>query len=149
MKVICILPPIPHDPENEVSMEDEPSEVLNKMALFSKRGYSFTTDDWKNRSINLHDVNEEIGRRSLLFGNVEMGQTSSNEEFVLSKINSINKMMEDEFRSMNCRLSLVEKENKELKDRVSKLENPHGVTSDEDLHNEVIFSLMFFSKCIT
>ncbi|KAL0702199.1 hypothetical protein Bca4012_058321 [Brassica carinata] len=117
-------------------MEDEPSEVLNKMALFSKRGYSFTTDDRKNRSINLHDVNEEIGRRSLLFGNVEMGQTSSNEEFVLSKINSINKMMEDEFRSMNCRLSLVEKENKELKDRVSKLENRHGVTSDENLHNE-------------
>ncbi|KAL0802426.1 hypothetical protein Bca101_057602 [Brassica carinata] len=117
-------------------MEDEPSEVLNKMALFSKRGYNFTTDDWKNRSINLHDVNEEIGRRSLLFRNVEMGQTSSNEEFVLSKINSINKMMEDELRSMNCRLSLVEKENKELKDRVSKLENRHGVTSDENLHNE-------------
>ncbi|KAG2322853.1 hypothetical protein Bca52824_016066 [Brassica carinata] len=121
-------------------MEDEPSEVLNKMALFSKRGYSFTTDDRKNRSINLHDVNEEIGRRSLLFGNVEMGQTSSNEEFVLSKINSINKMMEDEFRSMNCRLSLVEKENKELKDRVSKLENRHGVTSDENLHNEPVIN---------
>ncbi|KAL0723902.1 hypothetical protein Bca4012_038501 [Brassica carinata] len=45
-------------------------------------------------------------------------------------------MMEDEFRSMNCRLSLVEKENKELKDRVSKLENRHGVTSDENLHND-------------
>ncbi|KAG2298849.1 hypothetical protein Bca52824_035321 [Brassica carinata] len=45
-------------------------------------------------------------------------------------------MMEDNFRSMNCRLSLVEKESKELKARVSKLEKRHRVTSDEDLHNE-------------
>lgn len=57
-----------------------------------------------------------------------MGQSSSNEEFVLSKIDSINQMMEDDFKSMNCRLSLIEKENMEFKGRVSKIEKRHRVT---------------------
>ncbi|KAL0734508.1 hypothetical protein Bca4012_010718 [Brassica carinata] len=132
-----MLPPIPNDPEDQVSMEDKPSEDLCKMAVLSKRGYKFKgDDDWRNRSVKLHDANEEIARRSFRFGHVEMGQSSSNEDFVLSKINSINKMMEDNFRIMNARLSLIEKDNMEIKVCVSKLEERHRVTSDKNLHNE-------------
>ncbi|KAL0702401.1 hypothetical protein Bca4012_058523 [Brassica carinata] len=77
------------------------------MAVLSKTRYMFILDDWRNRSVNIHDANEEIGRRSLLFGNVERGQASSKEEF-----------------------------NGELKARVSKLEKRHRVTSDKTLLDE-------------
>ncbi|KAG2330218.1 hypothetical protein Bca52824_001398 [Brassica carinata] len=131
-----MLLPIPNDPEDQVSMEDKPSEDPCKMAVLSKRGYKFKGDDWRNRSVKLHDANEEIVRRSFRFGDVEMGQSSSNEDFVLSKINSINKMMEDNFKIMNARLSLIEKDSRYIKVRVSKLEEQHRVTSDKNLHNE-------------
>ncbi|KAL0729717.1 hypothetical protein Bca4012_025810 [Brassica carinata] len=127
-------------------MEDEPSEDLNKMAVFSKIGYMFKVDDWRNRSVNLHDVNEEIARTSLLFENVEMGQSSSNEEFVLSKIDSVNQMMEDNFTSMNCRLSLIEKEKMDLKahtdtelldETATKLGEANPDQADRTFENEV------------
>lgn len=130
LKVTCMLPPIPNDKEDEFSMEDKPTEDLCKIAVLAITGYKFKDDDWRNRSVKLRDANEEIVRRSFRFGHVEMGQSSSNEDFVLSKINSINKMMENNFRTMNARLSLIEKDSREIKVRVSKLEERHIVTSD-------------------
>ncbi|KAF8104127.1 hypothetical protein N665_0178s0012 [Sinapis alba] len=112
LKVTCILPSIPYDLDADVSMEDEANQDLDDMVNLSKR-------------VDLYDAHEEI-RRSLLFGNVEMGQAS----FSMRRI-------EDNFRIMNSRLmSLIEKDNKELKVCVSELEKQKKVTSDETLHNE-------------
>uniref|UniRef100_A0A0D3CFS1 Agenet domain-containing protein n=1 Tax=Brassica oleracea var. oleracea TaxID=109376 RepID=A0A0D3CFS1_BRAOL len=41
LKVTCILPPIPHDPEDDVSMEDEHSDKLESVKDISKKGYKF------------------------------------------------------------------------------------------------------------
>ncbi|WZZ80055.1 hypothetical protein YC2023_100627 [Brassica napus] len=46
LKVICILPPIPNDPEADVCMEDEANKDLDDMADLSKRGYKFKIRDW-------------------------------------------------------------------------------------------------------
>ncbi|KAF8100702.1 hypothetical protein N665_0218s0040 [Sinapis alba] len=142
LKVTCILFPIPHDTEADVSTEDEANQDLDDMADLSKRGYRFKISDWRNSSVDLYDAHEEIRRRSLLFRNVEMGQASSSneEESVISKMNRINKMMEDNFRIMNARLSLIEKDNKEIKFCVSELDKRHKVSSDETLHNENVES---------
>ncbi|CAF1850871.1 unnamed protein product [Brassica napus] len=40
LKVTCILPPIPHDPEDDVSMEDEHSDELESVKDISKKGTS-------------------------------------------------------------------------------------------------------------
>ncbi|CDY51999.1 BnaC08g47070D [Brassica napus] len=53
LKVTCILPPIPHDPEDDVSMEDEHSDELESVKDISKKGYKFKADDWKNRLAKL------------------------------------------------------------------------------------------------
>ncbi|CAN6925144.1 unnamed protein product, partial [Brassica oleracea var. botrytis] len=53
LKVTCILPPIPHDPEDDVSMEDEHSDELESVKDISKKAYKFKTDDWKNRLAKL------------------------------------------------------------------------------------------------
>ncbi|KAL0722975.1 hypothetical protein Bca4012_037574 [Brassica carinata] len=89
-------------------------------------------------SIDLYAANEEIRRASLLFENGEMGQASSSypEESVESKINRISQMMEDNFRIMNTRLCLIEKDSKEIKVRVTELEKLKRPTSYETLNNE-------------
>ncbi|CAN6852884.1 unnamed protein product [Brassica oleracea] len=56
LKVTCILPPIPHDPEDDVSMEDEHSDELESVKDISKKGYKFKADDWKNRSVDTLDT---------------------------------------------------------------------------------------------
>nr|VDD10474.1 unnamed protein product [Brassica oleracea] len=53
LKVTCVLPPIPHDPEDDVSMEDEHSDELESVKDISKKGYKFKADDWKNRLAKL------------------------------------------------------------------------------------------------
>ncbi|KAF8094291.1 hypothetical protein N665_0366s0010 [Sinapis alba] len=115
-----------------------PKEVLaieNKETLKSCK---FKISDWRNMSVDLYDAHEEIRRRSLLFGNGEMGQASSSneEESIISKINIISDMMGDNFRIMNSFLSLIGKDNKKLKVCVTELEKQQRVTSDETLHNE-------------
>ncbi|KAL0669240.1 hypothetical protein Bca4012_031944 [Brassica carinata] len=56
LKVTCVLPPIPHDPEDDVSMEDEHSDELESVKDISKKGYKFKADDWKNRSVDTLDT---------------------------------------------------------------------------------------------
>ncbi|KAL0772677.1 hypothetical protein Bca101_037828 [Brassica carinata] len=53
LKVTCIIPPVPHDPEDDVSMEDEHSDELESVKDISKKGYKFKADDWKNRLAKL------------------------------------------------------------------------------------------------
>ncbi|KAG2314742.1 hypothetical protein Bca52824_017864 [Brassica carinata] len=110
MKVTCILPPIPHDPEADVFIEDED----NNGRFIQER------------------------RPSLLFGNGGMDQPSSSyqEESLESKINRISEMVEDNFRIINARLCLIEIDRKEIKDRVTELEKLQRVTSYETPNNE-------------
>ncbi|KAG2298708.1 hypothetical protein Bca52824_035180 [Brassica carinata] len=123
LKVTCILPPIPNDPEADVCIEDIADKCLEDIADLSKRDYKFKIREWDNMSIDLYAANEEIRRASLLFGNGEMGQASSSypEESVESKINRISQMMEDNFRIMNTRLCLIEKDSKEIKSEESRV----------------------------
>ncbi|KAG2323230.1 hypothetical protein Bca52824_016443 [Brassica carinata] len=124
LKVTCILPPIPHDPEADVCIEDIADKCLEDIADLSKRDYKFKIREWDNMSIDLYAANEEIRRASLLFGNGEMGQASSSypEESVESKINRNSQMVEDNFRIMNTRLCLIEKDSKEIKTEESRVQ---------------------------
>ncbi|RID40243.1 hypothetical protein BRARA_J00303 [Brassica rapa] len=142
LKVTCILPPIPHDPEADVCMEDEANKDLDDMADLSKRGYKFKIRDWRNMSVDLYGANEQIRRASLLFGNGGMSQASSSyqEEYLESKINRISEMVGDNLRIMNDRLCLIEKDRKKIKDRVTKLEKLQRVTSYETPNNEDVES---------
>ncbi|XP_033133494.1 uncharacterized protein LOC117127397 [Brassica rapa] len=138
LKVTCILPPISNDPEADVCMEDEANKDLDDMADLSKRGYKFKIRDWRNMSVDLYGANEEIRRASLLFGNGGMSQASSSyqEESLESKINRISEMVGDNLRIMNDRLCLIEKDRKQIKERVTKLEKLQRVTSYETPNNE-------------
>ncbi|WZZ90446.1 hypothetical protein YC2023_119025 [Brassica napus] len=138
LKVICILPPIPNDPEADVCMEDEANKDLDDMADLSKRGYKFKIRDWRNMSVDLYGANEQIRRAFLLFGNGGMSQASSSyqEESLESKINRISEMVGDNLRIMNDRLCLIEKDRKQIKERVTKLEKLQRVTSYETPNNE-------------
>ncbi|CAN7110166.1 unnamed protein product [Brassica rapa subsp. narinosa] len=138
LKVTCILPPISNDPEDDVCMEDEANKDLDDMADLSKRGYKFKIRDWRNMSVDLYGANEEIRRASLLFGNGGMSQasTSYQEESLESKINRISEMVGDNLRIMNDRLCLIEKDRKQIKERVTNLEKLQRVTSYETPNNE-------------
>ncbi|CAN7022395.1 unnamed protein product [Brassica rapa subsp. trilocularis] len=141
LKVTCILPPISNDPEADICMEDEANKDLDDMADLSKRGYKFKIRDWRNMSVDLYGANEQIRRASLLFGNGGMSQASSSyqEESLESKINRISEMVGDNLRIMNDRLCLIEKDRKQIKERVTKLEKLQRVTSYETPNNEVTF----------
>ncbi|CAN7024246.1 unnamed protein product, partial [Brassica rapa subsp. trilocularis] len=138
LKVTCILPPISNDPEADVCMEDEANKDLDDMADLSKRGYKFKIRDWRNMSVDLYGANEQIRRASSLFGNGGMSQASSSyqEESLESKINRISEMVGDNLRIMNDRLCLIEKDRKQIKERVTKLEKLQKVTSYETPNNE-------------
>ncbi|KAG2315105.1 hypothetical protein Bca52824_018227 [Brassica carinata] len=73
LKVTCILPPIPHDPEDDVSMEEKHSDELKTVKDIYKKGYKFTADDWKNRSVDTFDT---LGALIQMMGNEETGQAS-------------------------------------------------------------------------
>ncbi|KAL0646400.1 hypothetical protein Bca4012_044691 [Brassica carinata] len=119
-------------------MEDEANKDLDDMADLSKRGYKFKIRDWRNMSVDLYGANEQIRRASLLFGNGGMSQASSSyqEESLESKINRISEMVGDNLRIMNDRLCLIEKDRKQIKERVTKLEKLQRVTSYETPNNE-------------
>ncbi|CAN7015825.1 unnamed protein product [Brassica rapa subsp. trilocularis] len=138
LKVTCILPPISNEPEADVCMEDEANKDLDDMADLSKRGYKFKIRDWRNMSVDLYGANEQIRRASLLFGNGGMSQASSSyqEESLELKINRISEMVGDNLRIMNDRLCLIEKDRKQIKERVTKLEKLQRVTSYETPNNE-------------
>ncbi|KAG2310250.1 hypothetical protein Bca52824_021807 [Brassica carinata] len=105
LKVTCILPPIPHDPEDDVSMEDKHSDELETVKDISKKGYKFTADDWKN----------------------SQASASIEEESVNTKLNRIIEVMEENLKSMKDRMSLLEEENMQPKARVSELEGNQNV----------------------
>ena len=93
-------------------------------------------------SVDLYGANEEIRRASLLFGNGGMSQASTSsyqEESLESKINRISEMVGDNLRIMNDRLCLIEKDRKQIKERVTNLEKLQRVTSYETPNNEVTF----------
>ncbi|XP_033133049.1 uncharacterized protein LOC117127276 [Brassica rapa] len=119
-------------------MGDEANKDLDDMADLSKRGYKFKIRDWRNMSVDLYGANEEIRRASLLFGNGGMSQasTSYQEESLESKINRISEMVGDNLRIMNDRLCLIEKDRKQIKERVTNLEKLQRVTSYETPNNE-------------
>ncbi|CAN6929904.1 unnamed protein product, partial [Brassica oleracea] len=127
LKVTCILPPIPHDPEDDVSMEDEHSDELESVKDISKKGYKFKADDWKNRSVDTLDA--LIHMTIHMTENVETSQASASieEDSKNTKLNKIIELMMENAKSMKDRKSLLEVENMELRARVSELEGNQNV----------------------
>ncbi|KAL0722976.1 hypothetical protein Bca4012_037575 [Brassica carinata] len=132
LKVKRILPPIPHDPEDDVSMEDKHSDKLETLRDISKKGYKFTADDWKNRSVDTFDTLDALIQ---MMGNEETSQASASigeEESVNTKLNRIIEVMEENVKSMKDRMSLLEEENMQLKAR-----------NEKQPSNETPLSLMY------
>ncbi|CAN6823891.1 unnamed protein product [Brassica oleracea] len=130
LKVTCILPPIPHDPEDDVSMEDEHSDELESVKDISKKGYKFKADDWKNRSVDTLDTLDALIHMTIhMTENVETSQASASieDDSENTKLNKIIELMMENAKSMKDRMSLLEAENMELRARVSELEGNKNV----------------------
>ncbi|KAG2281056.1 hypothetical protein Bca52824_052276 [Brassica carinata] len=130
LKVTCILPPIPHDPEDDVSMEDEHSDELESVKDISKKGYKFKADDWKNRSVDTLDtLNALIHMTIHMTEHVETSQASASieEDSENTKLNKIIELMMENAKRMKDQMSLLEAENMELRARVSELEGNQNV----------------------
>ncbi|WZZ26446.1 hypothetical protein YC2023_009847 [Brassica napus] len=130
LKVTCILPHIPHDPEDDVSMEDEHSDELESVIDISKKGYKFKADDWKNRSVDTLDTLDALIHMTIhMTENVETSQASASieDDSENTKLNKIIELMMENAKSMKDRMSLLEAENMELRARVSELEGNQNV----------------------
>ncbi|CAF1838993.1 unnamed protein product [Brassica napus] len=130
LKVTCILPPIPHDPEDDVSMEDEHSDELESVKDISKKGYKFKADDWKNRSVDTLDTLDALIHMMIhMMENVETSQASASieDDSENTKLNKIIELMIENAKSMKDRMSLLEAENMEFRARVSELEGNQNV----------------------
>ncbi|CAN6802332.1 unnamed protein product [Brassica oleracea] len=130
LKVTCILPLIPHDPEDDVSMEDEHSDELESVKDISKKGYKFKADDWKNRSVDTLDTLDALIHMTIhMTENVETSQASAwiEDDSENTKLNKIIELMMENAKSMKDRMSLLEAENMELRARVSELEGNQNV----------------------
>ncbi|CAN6879648.1 unnamed protein product [Brassica oleracea] len=130
LKVTCILPPIPHDPEDDVSMEDEHSDDLESVKDISKKGYKFKADDWKNRSVDTLDTLDALIHMTIhMTENVETKQASAliEDDSENTKLNKIIELMMENAKSMKNRMSLLEAENMELRAHVSELEGNQNV----------------------
>lgn len=128
LKVTCILPPIPQDPENDVSMEDKHCDELETLKDVSKKGYCFQAADWVNGYVDTVDTLDALIQ---MIENVETAEASApiEEETVNTKLNRIVEVMEEYVKSMKERMSLLEEENMELKARVLELEGNQNVAS--------------------
>ncbi|WZZ73677.1 hypothetical protein YC2023_085047 [Brassica napus] len=126
LKVHCILPSIPHDPEDDISIEDKYSDELETLKDVTKKGYKLTADDWENRCV---DTFETLDALIQMMANKETGQASTpiDEDSVNEKVNRIIEVMEENLKSMNDRMSLLEEENMHLRARVSELEGNNNV----------------------
>ncbi|CAN6896740.1 unnamed protein product [Brassica oleracea] len=126
LKVHCILPSIPHDPEDDISIEDKYSDELETLKDVTKKGYKLTADDWENRCV---DTFETLDALIQMMANKETGQASTpiDEDSVNEKVNRIIEVMEENLKSMKNRMSLLEEENMHLRARVSELEGNNNV----------------------
>ncbi|CAN6884935.1 unnamed protein product [Brassica oleracea] len=70
LKVHCILPSIPHDPEDDISIEDKYSDELETLKDVTKKGYKLTADDWENRCV---DTFETLDALIQMMANKETG----------------------------------------------------------------------------
>ncbi|CAN6974240.1 unnamed protein product [Brassica rapa subsp. trilocularis] len=126
LKVHCILPSIPHDPEDDISIEDKYSDELETVKDVTKKRYKFTADDWENRCVDTFDTLDALIQ---MMANMETGQASTpiDEDSVNEKVNRIIEVMEENLKSMKDRMSLLEEENMHLRARVSELEGNNNV----------------------
>ncbi|XP_033143319.1 uncharacterized protein LOC117132644 [Brassica rapa] len=125
LKVHCILPSIPHDPEDDISIEDKYSDELETVKDVTKKGYKITADDWENRCVDTFDTLDALIQ---MMANKETGQASTpiDEDSVNEKVNRIITVMEENLKSMKDRMSLLKKKI-HLRARVSELEGNNNV----------------------
>ncbi|CAN7092102.1 unnamed protein product, partial [Brassica rapa subsp. narinosa] len=147
LKVHCILPAIPHDPEDDISIEDKYSDELETVKDVTKKGYKFTADDWENRCVDTFDTLDALIQ---MMANKETGQASPpiDEDSVNEKVNRIIEVMEENLKSMKDRMSLLEEENMHLRARVSELEGnnnvfPTNVTQHVNSQNIIFYICIF------
>ncbi|CAF2069051.1 unnamed protein product [Brassica napus] len=146
LKVHCILPSIPHDPEDDISIEDKYSDELETLKDVTKKGYKLTADDWENRCV---DTFETLDALIQMMANKETSQASTpiDEDSVNEKVNRIIEVMEENLKSMKDRMSLLEEENMHLRARVSELEGNNNVFPT-NVTQQVNSQNIFFYICI-
>ncbi|CAN7131100.1 unnamed protein product [Brassica rapa subsp. narinosa] len=146
LKVHCILPSIPHDPEDDISIEDKYSDELETVKDITKKGYKITADDWENRCVDTFDTLDALIQ---MMANKETGQASTpiDEDSVNEKVNRIITVMEENLKSMKDRMSLLEEENIHLRARVSELEGNNNVFPT-NVTQKVNSQNIFFYICI-
>ncbi|CAH8256109.1 unnamed protein product [Arabidopsis lyrata] len=69
------------------------------------KGYKMKAEDWRRGSLEVVVVMEEVTMKSYLFFNKEAVRPSSLGESVMEKLDKLHKLVEDEFKSTNKRLS--------------------------------------------
>ncbi|KAG7559464.1 hypothetical protein ISN45_Aa05g010590, partial [Arabidopsis thaliana x Arabidopsis arenosa] len=60
LNVFCILPSIPDDPEDKVSLEDEDDPELSLLVELLGKGYKMKSEDWTKRTLDVGAVIEEV-----------------------------------------------------------------------------------------
>ncbi|CAH8277860.1 unnamed protein product [Arabidopsis lyrata] len=60
LNVFCILPSIPDDPEDKVSLEDEDDPELGLLVELLGKGYKMKSEDWTKRTLDVGAVIEEF-----------------------------------------------------------------------------------------
>ncbi|KAG7536902.1 hypothetical protein ISN44_As13g008250 [Arabidopsis suecica] len=120
LNVTCILPAIPNDPEDTVSLEDEDDPELSLLVDLLSKGYKMKAEDWRRGSLDVGAVMEEVAMKSYRFYNKEAVKPSSSGESLMEKLDKLYKLVEDGFKSTNQRLSKMEKKLRILSARKKK-----------------------------
>lgn len=109
LKVHCILPPIPEDPEDNVSLEDSDDEDLYTLVNAVKKGYRMSSKDWKRGTLDFVDAMDQVNMTSYRFPDTETaGPSSDSGECLMSKLNNLCKTVGEGFNKINSRLTKIE-----------------------------------------
>ncbi|EFH41658.1 predicted protein, partial [Arabidopsis lyrata subsp. lyrata] len=106
--------------QNTVSLEDEEDPELSLLVDLLSKGYKMKAKDWRRGSLDVGVVMEEVATKSYMFYNKEVVKPSSSGESLMEKLDKLYKLVEDEFKSTNQRLSKMEKKLKILSARKRK-----------------------------
>ncbi|ESQ45970.1 hypothetical protein EUTSA_v10011091mg [Eutrema salsugineum] len=121
LRVVCVLPSIPSDPEDKVFLEDKPREDLDNLADIISKGYKMKIEDWETRTIDILEAIDQTAQQSHRFGVVARAGPStaragagagagdgSTDESMKKKLYLLYNMVKDGLRDINIRLSNIE-----------------------------------------
>ncbi|ESQ44738.1 hypothetical protein EUTSA_v10003375mg [Eutrema salsugineum] len=119
LRVVCVLPSIPSDPEDKVFLEDQPGEDLNTLAEIIRKGYKMKIEDWETGTIDILEAIDQIAQQPHRFGVVARAGPSnagaragagdgSTDESLKTKLDLLYNMVKVGLSDINIRLSNIE-----------------------------------------